>query len=205
MPSSNISKNIASLSINPEEIGGVIRNLEVIKGRISVKAARIVAVIALDLLAKAQPRVPYDTKALRESGRARLILNGNSFINVGEGNGDGTITGDLSRISSVRLKNVRSVTAYVQYTRFNSKGEDIAVWTHEIIHPYGAEEHPRAIKPGTGPKYLETPFNENQSNYIKAIQEEFSGLANDLQSIARKRSTKGSGSFLVNNVELTNI
>jgi hypothetical protein len=191
----------AGVTIDNKEISRLFDNLTTTYNMISVKAARILSLIAVDLLSKAQPRVPYDTGELRRSGKARLVL-GNSEYVVGSGNEDGTVTANLAKLSWDRVSNSTRITANVHYERFNADGEDIALWTHEELNPYTSAVHPRARFPGTGPKYLENPWLENKGTYIKMIQEDFSTLSNDLAKIAKKRSTKGMGKFTVSTVEL---
>jgi hypothetical protein len=188
--------------INQSEIEGVLRNLEIVSNVISVKAAITVSAIALDLLANAQPRVPYDTGELRRSGKAVLVLDGAGDMIIGVGSEDGTILAMLSKLSAERIKKARSISAYVQYIRYNDKGEDIALKMHEELNPYGHFETPRARYPGTSGKYLEAPFNERYNKYLNIIQGNFSSLPEDLRKIAKRRSVKGLGSFTVDLVDL---
>jgi len=63
----------------------------------------------------------------------------------------------------------------VQYTRENSRGEDIALWCHEELLPHDqrtnrAKGMKYARTPGTGPKYLEIPFIEKRDEYISFIK-----------------------------------
>lgn len=190
------------VTIDINEVKSVSKNLDALGQIIAVKSARIAAVIAIDLLTNAQPRVPYDTGELRRSGKAVLTFGSRGYLNVASGNEDGTVTADLGKISAERIKGSKSIRAYVQYSKFNADGEDVTSIIHYNLFPYGSPSHPHALFPGTGPLFLENPWLERQSYYLNIIKEDFSALPADLAKIAAKRSTKRMAKFMVENIEL---
>jgi len=142
---------------------------------ITIYSARALAIVAVDLLAKAQPRVPYDIGFLRSSGQATLKMGRKTEI-IGFGKDDGTTVSWMGKINTAKLIGVRTIRADVSYHRLGDKGEDVALWTHEQIFPYEARPRkPAAKQPGTGPKYLEIPWLENMGNYINFLESELSG------------------------------
>ena len=164
---------------------------------ITAFTARAIATVGVDLLAKAQPRVPIDTGQLRESGRV-ILEYGRSHINIAKGIADGSIKVDNTRINSKRMQGVTEILVNVSYARINSEAQDIAVWAHEELAPFDAPVyvHPRARTEGTGPKYLELPWLINYNKYENFIRNELTGagLERNFNALLVKR-TKKVGAF----------
>lgn len=156
-----------------EGVDQTIRNLEGAGKAIAYTVARALAFIAVDLLAKAQPRVPVETGELRESGRAQLKVSG-YVLNVAEGNKDGTVNANTIKVSPDRAYSAKVMDAQVHYHKVVSSPKfpnfDVALFTHESIDHYGGGK-PSARTPGTGPKYLEGPYLENRDKYVKIIED----------------------------------
>lgn len=189
-------------------IRDAINNLTIVEEYLSSGAASVIAAIALHILASAQPRVPYDTGQLRESGTALVRFGGKYSKIVGKGKKDGTIE-DKSTGLKLGKGVVSFVTAQVTYSRMgilHGKTADIAVWTHEDIYPYEARpKKPAATKPGTGPKYLESAYKENQREYMDWIKDRFSHnvLARDIKAAAKVISGKAKGKYVANRIRLS--
>lgn len=168
---------------------------------ISSNTARVVANIIGDLLARSVPRTPVDTGELRESGRAFLQF-GHTFIDVAKGKKDGSVTLNTARLPKSGLKNARFIRGNVSFTR-ESNGKDIAVFTHEYLNPYGSGTSPKARTPGTGPKYLENPWNENKESYLEYARREIAGKGMEtiMQKYLHKRTKRVKG-FTLNYTEL---
>lgn len=170
---------------------------------IKVNTARVVANIMADLLARSAPRVPWDTKQLRGSGRA-VLLFGSTYITVAKVNKeDASVEVTHTRLPKSGLKSARKIDGDIYYNRENEEGQDIALWAHEDLNPYGSGHRPQARKPGTGPKYLENPWNEAKDEYIAYAKEELAGSGFDslLSKVLHKRSKKRKG-FVLNYVDL---
>ena len=176
---------------------------------ITAFTARAIIAVGVDLLANAQPRVPYDTGKLRESGRVNFQY-GRVAIDVAKGKKDGSIEVDTLRVGTKRMKGITNIQVNVAYSRTNESDKDIALWTHEELAPFDApsEIHPRALQPGTGPKYLERPWLENYNRYESFLAGELTGtrLEKHFSKIIRKKTIKA-GKFTVdyNEIVLDNI
>ena len=206
-----------------DDINTVIKNISVLGKLINYNLTRAVAEVVIDILAHAQPRVPYyaggslgekSTGELRKSGIANVEV-GHTFVTVGKGNIDGSVSIDLSKITPNKIKLAQKrISANVGYYRENELGEDIALWTHEELLPHenrpktGAERqtdpYSYARAKGTGPKYLEIPFAERNKLYIRFIKESVSTkrLSKDIQimmDIRNRKTTK----YEVDNVGLS--
>jgi len=170
---------------------------------VTIYSARALALVAVDLLSKAQPRVPYDIGLLRSSGQATLKIGRGTEI-IGVGKDDGTVVSWMGKINKAKLVGVRTIRADVSYHRIGDKGEDVAVWTHESIYPYEARpKKPAARKPGTGPKYLEIPWLENMGNYIDFLEGELSGKGFEHNiSLISKLRQKRVGKYILNYVDI---
>jgi len=226
----------ATVRIDKNEINQVLKNMGATLGVITTGIARAIASIGVDVLANAQPRVPkdpgrevdvinkkgeivknketgktesiwYKGGKLRESGRAILQI-GSGYKIVGRGNADGTIMANLRGLKYYLP--TKRIGSSVQYTRENSRGEDIALWCHEELLPHDqrtnrAKGMKYARTPGTGPKYLEIPFIEKRDEYISFIKNLFSkqNLGNTIEKstqIIQGTRTK----YAVNRVKIIN-
>ena len=168
------------VGISLRGIPEAINNLTVFKDLLSDKAVEVVANIVVDLLAHSQPRVPHDSGELKASGRAVVLFGsggkGGYHKIVGEGtwNHESGVKANLSGLKG-RTRNLNWISGNVVYSRENEDGEDIALWAHEELLPYEARPaKPAATKPGRGPKYLETPFNERRDTYMGWLSDAFS-------------------------------
>lgn len=187
-------------------------NLRVVATITKLRAARTLMAIGADLLANAQPRVPFDTGQLRESGKVVMKAGRGSNIVIASGNKDGTINANLAAYKAKDLKNVKTITVNVSYTRFNSAGEDIATWTHEILRPYSERKEQvsssrnkifYARQPNTGPKYLLLPYLEKKDKYSRLMLD----IANNRQlskdiALVSKIVKSRVGRYTVNRVKL---
>ena len=185
----------------------LIKNFSTLSDLVTLKVARAVAVIGSDLLANAQPRVPYDTGELRKSGLTQLNVGRRRF-QLSKGNEDGTVTTNLGLVTIRNIGKAKSISAEVSYYRFNPKTEfDVAIFTHEVIGPQdergGFPGTPHAIQPGTGPKYLEIAYNEKRDHYESLLQNMFSDqqLEHDIALISKTKQ-KRTGKYGIDVVEL---
>jgi len=196
------SKSNSGISVT-KNIAGVTETNELLVMKFGKKvipwiAARALANVAINLLAAAQPRVPFDTGLLRVSGTATLKI-GRSIQVVGVGKDDGTVISHIGSITKARLAGARTLRAEVSYKRIGDKGEDVALWTHEQIYPFEMRpKKPAARQPGTGPKYLEIPWLENYSSYIEYLKSDLSGIGFET-TIAKitKVTQKRAGRFII--------
>lgn len=185
----------------------LIENLNSVGELISLKAARAIGLIAIDLLSNTQPRVPIDTGELRESGVAVLKLGRARKLIIGTGNADGTVSADLGGIKKAKLAHVRTIRSEVSYSKMKDDF-DVAVYAHEQLAPYngehGTKDRPIAQTPGTGPKYLDIPWRQKKSTYIKFLKDAVSGneLNHDIQQITKIKQRRV-GKFTVDIVELS--
>lgn len=163
------------VGVSARDIKELRDNLVIFAEHITSSGAKLMANIAIDLLSRSQPKVPWDTGQLRESGKASLIYGGRYSVIVGRGTKEGNVKADLSKVKRRVPKNTKFLSANVTYYRVGEDGKDVALWTHEELLPYEARPaKPAARKPGTGPKYLESTFHENKSTYIDWINDQFS-------------------------------
>ena len=171
-----------------------IENLGVVSDAVSYTVANIIAASIIQLMSLAQPRVPYyaggelgppSTGQLRESGRAVLILSTGALpysTIIGRGRVDGTVEADMSKVKPSKFKGskCRFVRGNITYSRLNSSGLDIAVWTHESLLAHeerkGKGGQPAARTPGTGPKYLEIPWLQQKDAIINNIRDSVKSL-----------------------------
>lgn len=169
------------IGISARDMADVISNLNITEEYLNFSAVKVMANIAIDLLSHSMPRVPYDTGELRESGTAVLLFGkptkgrGGAYAKVvGRGTAGGNVNADISALKG-KHKGRGYVSANVTFTRFNERGEDIALWAHYDLLPYEARPaKPAARKPGTGPLYLEGPYLERKNQYIGWIKDAFS-------------------------------
>jgi hypothetical protein len=122
---------------------------------------------------------------------------------------DPSIDVDLSRITISRVagtgkfsKKITSIDAYVSYDRENEEEEDIALWTHEAISPFGSSSRPRARQPGTGPKYLEIAWLESKDRLIAHLNQVVTRCLDNLKKGIKYKKPKNPGKYTVNEVKL---
>jgi hypothetical protein len=206
----NISKEMVhetgvigiNLEVSEIEIKNLIENLETISEAVTIKVARVLSSILIDLISEAQPRVPYypggtlgaaSTGELRESGRATISLD-NKEIELAAGNVDGSVSVRNTNFSSFSGRTY-FIMGNVSYTRI--KGDmDLAIWTHETLLGYDDRVEggpPAARSEGTGPKYLENPWFENSKRYSSMIREAVNKFPSDVRTATTKKiiSSKG--------------
>ena len=120
---------------------------------------------------------PYDTGALRSSGTVNLTLGlgGRVIDNVVSTQADDSGEFDI-RVNHPSINRPSSfMGAYIYFDR-QDKGMDVALWAHELLLP--ASQRPSkeerkamgrrvwyAVKPGTGPKYLENAVNRHRRGF----------------------------------------
>lgn len=198
-----------SVKVDKQDLSLLEKNRKVLRSLFAVKVARALQAIGADLLAHAQPRVPYDTGELRKSGRVDLIAGSRKWVTA-RGNVDGTINANVTTYKASELVGVKRLKAIISYTRFNERGENIGLWCHEILRPQTervSKEKGSGIsyakQEGTGPKYLELPFYERKGKY-KAFAENILSppqLAKDIALITKVMPSK-SGKYTVKRVKL---
>lgn len=163
--------DLFSLTIRPvpEDLVYVRKNIKVARRAIAYTVARVMAYIAVDLLAQALPRTPYDTGELRRSGTATLSYQG--YETIGKGTKRGLVNYNYGAIDPKKAGRASRIYSNVFFTKINEKGQDIAYWTHEILFPYEVRgsQRPAARQEGTGPKYLELPFRESMPRYRRLL------------------------------------
>jgi len=167
---------------------------------IKKKVTRTLARIGIDLLTKAVPLTPIDPDPavggqLRESGRATInFIGGETFLDIAWGKKEGHVTANPSRLESRNYKSITEARMNVSFARLSDdKREDVALWAHEDLMPFGATGHPRARTPGTGPKYLEKPWLANKDTYMSMIKTSLSNrqVAAYIKGIGSVQKGKG--------------
>ena len=159
-------------------------NMNILEEYLTDVAVRVLALIAVDLLATAQPRVPYQKGLLRQSGTALVMFGkgkrGGYHKIVGRGRlspderPDAGIDADLSGLEG-RTKGVSFISANVTYSRTGDEGEDVAVFTHFFLLPFTARPaKPAARHEGTGPLYLESAWNDRKDQYFSWLKNAYS-------------------------------
>jgi len=171
-------------------------NIAVVGELISIKAAKLVAMIANDLLGNTLPMTPYDTGKLRASGTAMMNLGGKPII-VGKADSSfpyEVVDAQIPVITSNDMKRVKKVSAVVYFNRRNEEGKDIALWAHENLLPWVPRPKPSDLKgvpvvtkKFTGPKYLENAFNIRKMEYKRALQNisKLPDLESDIKALSR--------------------
>ena len=159
------------------------KNLLVFREYIRVKGAKVLAVIANDLLAHALPMTPYATGQLRRSGTAYITIKGHN-ITVGKTDSSpkwNKVDARIPAITANMIKGAKYLKANVSFNRINDSGQDIAVWAHEDLLPWIARPKPESLKgiyvatkEFTGPKYLENALRLRADEYRKVLD----GIAN---------------------------
>jgi len=195
-------------SHGPEEIlegyTDLIKNINTMYDLISFKLAKAFAVVGGDLLANAQPRVPWDTGALRKSGTVAIDLDNKRTI-VGRGKLDGHILLNLGALRAPKANKAKTIDMEVSYYRMDGE-EDVALITHETLNPYEKRHEITfaARKPGTGPKYLEIPWLEKRDIYIDFLRNAMSEkeLSHDIELISKVKQKGRTGQYTVDLVEL---
>jgi len=170
--------------INTDEIDHAFENLSIILNTSKALSLRVLAKIGIHLLASTQPKVPFKTGKLRGSGRATIVAKGvgGFYMDVAKGivstdSSGVNVNVNLTRLRSKRVRGLREASVYVSYNRLQETGSgtlDIAVFAHEMLFPYEmrfAGYKPAARQPGTGPKFLETTYQENYKTYRQWIEE----------------------------------
>ncbi len=158
--------------------------------------SRVLINLCIEILDEAVARTPYRTGELRSSGKVTIRtgakqLSGVVFPAV-DVRADKSGNFELRQhINSIK-RPAALITAEISFERID-EGKDIALWAHEEL--LGYEERPRtaatrwadekrrgqgkvfyAVKPGkygvgTGPKYLEGPYNEKIGGLVDKMQE----------------------------------
>jgi len=170
-----------SINILEDEFIILENNLTLASKVIKWSVARAIAYCSVDLLARAQPRVPVDTGELRESGRVSIGFGFYSALNIASGRKDGGVDANVSKITPDKLtKNVNQIRANIGYYKegkLHGEPLDVAVWTHEVLEAYGDRPNPYkftgtyyAKTKHTGPKYLELPWIEKIDEYLDIIE-----------------------------------
>lgn len=178
-----------ALASNKIQFNLVKKNVKVAHELMAYRAMEVAAYMGIDLLAHSLPRVPWDTGELRKSGRVHLQVGG-KFLTIARGRKSGRATVYKSRITISKIGKAalraRKGTVFVHYHKIKN-GKDIGVWTHENLNPQESRPNPpAAVKPGTGPKYLEMSLNQRKSMWgqlFKVVTKR--GVSADLAKIAQ--------------------
>ncbi len=216
------TKNSVNVKMPRIQLDKVLQNWQTIGGIVSYKVARSIGYMMIDLLAHAQPRVPYypggkygkaSTGKLRKSGRAWIRRSDRRSMVIARGQVDGTVQADVSRITAAWVGRGRSLARFFQgnvsYSRISKDGRDIALWTHEQLLPF--EERPLkkeakyrnlyfARGANTGPKYLELPWLQRKRAYESWIKKAVHNIHLDVKKIMRVTKRKRDA-FTVDEVE----
>ena len=189
----------------------LLKNLNTWFDAVSLKLAKTLAVIGTDLLANAQPRVPFDSGALRRSGTVAIEFDGRKRVIVGQGR-QNRILANIGAVKADIVGGAKRIDMEISYYRMDEEtGEDVALLTHEALGPF--DERPSkderipgdyyAKQPGTGPKYLEIPWMEKRDTYYRALMDAVSEkeLAYDIELISKIYQNK-TGQYTVDLTEL---
>jgi hypothetical protein len=153
-------------------LGQTMKNLTSLKKVIPYGFMKLVAAMGVDLLSYSQPRVPYDTGELRESGTVTLLVGGKKLF-IGRGLKDGTVRANfsmLSKSSGLVGPSTTKADVVVSYQRIGEDNLDVALWTHEELLPYESRPlRPAARQPYTGPKYLALAWAMREPVYKNAF------------------------------------
>lgn len=193
--------------IEMEGLRELLRSIKAVHSYVNIRAARAVAVVAIDLLTYTNPRVPWETGKLRGSGRAYFVGGRQGLIEVAKSRiqegPDAPVDADLARLKSKDFSKTDKVTSLVSYSRISPKGFDIAEWTHQWINAARSPTGPRARQFGTGPKYLENTFNARKDKYIQFLFNVFRGsdFEKDIIGATKIRNRK-TGKFEVDVTEI---
>ena len=185
----------------------LLKNLNTWFDGVSLKLAKTLAVIGTDLLANAQPRVPFDSGALRRSGTVAIEFDGRKRVIVGQGR-QNRILANIGAIKAPTVNGAKRIDMEISYYRMDEEtGEDVALLTHETLEPYEKRGTKGltyiAKQPGTGPKYLEIPWMEKRDTYYRALMDAVSEkeLAYDIELISKIYQNK-TGQYTVDLTEL---
>jgi len=181
-----------------DSIDTIVNNVAAFIEHINYKTMRMLGIIAVDLLSKTQPKVPYETTELRASGTASVHTDRDTFI-VGTGILKTTdVRADLGKLTNAAARNVKKhIDMTVMYFKMRDDF-DVAVFTHEFINPHGYGMSPEARMAGTGPNYLRSTWEENKKKYISMIRDTYSEkkLGRDV-ALLYKAKQKRAGRYLV--------
>jgi len=135
--------------------------------------------ISATVLQEAARRCPYETGALRESGRVHFAA-GDTAIN--KGNEVARVTDGKAENPSVDVmkgsvsKGARMIVSEIRFTRV-VKGRDLALWAHEELLHYVKRPKTEDQKGKwfskhyrTGPKYLENAFKLYKDDIQREIE-----------------------------------
>jgi len=191
------------MSVSLLGLVNTIQVLRKVEKAVSLIGARSMAAVIVDILAKAQPRVPVDTGKLRESGRAYIRFGTKPYIEIAKGKKDGSVDADLGKITLSSIRNTKTIRTNVVYSRMADKHDfDVAQWTHFNINPQGSGS-PEARTPGTGPFYLMIPFDQYQDKYIRFIQDSCVGKKFERSiALASRITQRRTGKYTVNFVDV---
>lgn len=182
--------------VSKDDVKLIIENTDTVLDLIVFRIAEALGSIGIDGLASTLPRVPWDTGELRKSGTVRLTVGRSSKI-VAKGTKGGTVTvlgwlEELWAISTMkrRIRERPRMECDISFYKVVD-GRDIAIWTHEILNPQDTRPNPpAAVKPGTGPKYLEITVNERQTMWIAAIRRAKNNVPFEINAIRQVKKGK---------------
>jgi hypothetical protein len=200
------TKNTVLINVPPGDVKEVFKNFKNLQPIVMYRVTSLVTRIVADVLSKSLPRTPYDTGKLRKSARGRVHAYGKKRFNriVAWGTKDGQVEVDTSKIGIKDTLDTTYIVGEVSYNRLSENGaRDIALWTHENIYPFESRpKSPAARMPGTGPKYLEIPFKQNEKIYAAAISNAINQLPSYVNRFIKYRSKTVGGRYLVGNPKI---
>lgn len=188
--------------VSSKDFAQISENLDILADAMTVGSARLLATNLIKILASSQPRVPIDTGQLRESGNARVLLGGRRGLVVARGNKSGRVQAMIDKIRYSHVKTARSkINGVIEYKRMRDYF-DVALWTHEDLHPHGSMS-PAARTPYTGPKYLESAWNEHKGDFMSDLKG-FTSDSNMIRIVKQlsRKSTPKTGRYMVDRVQL---
>ena len=187
-----------TMEIPPIHLKILEKNLQNLSDNISYRVIQTLVEAGRKTLETALPMTPWDTGRLRRSGTVTLTM-GNFKRDLFKGTKSGNVK-KTGKQPSVRqagkiLRRFGKAQVMVHYRRPNKAGDDLAIWAHEDLNPYGAGTIPSARKPGTGPKYLEKAFKQRKPEIMKEFKRIEEQIEQDIKRNSKKVTTRYNGSF----------
>lgn len=200
-----------TLVVAKDDVKLILENSDTVLDLIVFRIAEALGSIGVDGLASTLPRVPWDTGELRKSGTVILTVGRSSkIVAKGTKSGKVRIAGWLEELWAIstmkrRIKERPRMECDIRFNKVVN-GKDIAVWTHEILNPQDTRPNPpAAVKPGTGPKYLEITVNERRTMWVAAIRRAKNNVPFEIKGIRQVKKgkpTQTRNRYTVNRVKL---
>lgn len=154
---------------------------------------RLIAISA-EVLKDAAQRAPYETGALRESGRVSARVGKGRFL-IAAKVVDGTVPKpDITIVRSyITRPTIKNIEVDIYFNR-QVDGKDLALWAHEELLRYVKRPksssaigkwHARHF--GTGPKYLENAWKIHRSKFEGEVEK---GIKDAIREYNKKHGTR---------------